>query len=174
MVAAAEERRVRLAPPSPARTNRAGLFYSIRERQRPANERNKRKAAHGEGDLNVSGWPLRNEAGHQTKATIIVVFVAFCPPAVDVICMITSRQVRAARALLGWTQETLADKALVALTALKRFESESGLQVREDTRDRVRAALEASGVMFLVSERGEGVMLVRKPEVARKAARRRT
>jgi DNA-binding XRE family transcriptional regulator len=40
--------------------------------------------------------------------------------------MITSRQVRAARALLGWTQEMLADKALVALTALKRLESESG------------------------------------------------
>jgi transcriptional regulator with XRE-family HTH domain len=31
--------------------------------------------------------------------------------------MITYRQVRAARALLGWTQELLADKALVALTA---------------------------------------------------------
>ena len=88
--------------------------------------------------------------------------------------MITSRQVRAARALLGWTQETLADKALVALTALKRFESENGLQVREDTRDRVRAALEASGIMFLVSERGEGVMLVHNPDVARKRVRRRT
>jgi len=37
--------------------------------------------------------------------------------------MITSRQVRAARALLGWSQELLADKALVALTALKRLES---------------------------------------------------
>jgi len=46
--------------------------------------------------------------------------------------------------------------------------------VREDTRDRVRAALEASGIMFLLSERGEGVMLVRKSEVARKPARRRT
>ena len=88
--------------------------------------------------------------------------------------MITSRQVRAARALLGWTQETLADKALVALTALKRFESENGLQVREDTRDRVRATLEASGIIFLVSERGEGVMLVRNQEAGRKAVRRRT
>ena len=36
--------------------------------------------------------------------------------------MITSRQVRAARALLGWTQEMLTDKALVALTALKHLE----------------------------------------------------
>ena len=88
--------------------------------------------------------------------------------------MITSRQVRAARALLGWTQETLADKALVALTALKRFESESGLQVREDTCDRIRAALEASGIIFLVSERGEGVMLVHSPSAARKTVRKRT
>jgi len=53
--------------------------------------------------------------------------------------MITSRQVRAARALLGWTQEMLADKALVALTALKRLESDP-LKVREDTRHRVASA----------------------------------
>ena len=74
--------------------------------------------------------------------------------------MITSRQVRAARALLGWTQEILADEALVALTALKRLESDR-LQVREDTRDQVRRALETAGIVFLSSERGEGVMLVR-------------
>jgi ribosome-binding protein aMBF1 (putative translation factor) len=74
--------------------------------------------------------------------------------------MITSRQVRAARALLGWTQEMLADKALVALTALKRLESDR-LQVRADTRDQVRRALEAAGIVFLSSGRGEGVMLVR-------------
>ncbi|WP_298853102.1 helix-turn-helix domain-containing protein, partial [uncultured Sphingomonas sp.] len=51
--------------------------------------------------------------------------------------MITSRQVRAARALLGWTQEMLADEALVALTALKRLESANDLPVREDTRHQV-------------------------------------
>jgi ribosome-binding protein aMBF1 (putative translation factor) len=62
--------------------------------------------------------------------------------------MITSRQVRAARALPGWTQEMLADKALVALTALKRLESESGLKVREDTRRQVRRALEKAGIVF--------------------------
>lgn len=45
--------------------------------------------------------------------------------------MITARQSRAARALLGWTQETLADKARVSLTALKRLESDSGLGVYE-------------------------------------------
>jgi transcriptional regulator with XRE-family HTH domain len=75
--------------------------------------------------------------------------------------MITSRQVRAARALLGWTQEMLADKALVALTALKRLESANDLPVREDTRHQAVKALEAAGIVFFDSERGEGVMLVR-------------
>jgi transcriptional regulator with XRE-family HTH domain len=75
--------------------------------------------------------------------------------------MITSRQVRAARALLNWTQEMLADEALVALTALKRLESENNLPVREDTRHQVVKALEGAGIVFLDSERGEGIMLVR-------------
>jgi transcriptional regulator with XRE-family HTH domain len=74
--------------------------------------------------------------------------------------MITPRQVRAARALLGWTQEILADKALVALTALKRLESENELPVREDTRHQVVKALEAAGIVFLDSDRGQGVLLV--------------
>jgi len=74
--------------------------------------------------------------------------------------MITSRQVRAARALLGWTQETLADKALIALTALKRLESENNSPVREDTRHQVVKALEAAGIVFLDSDRGQGILLV--------------
>ena len=55
----------------------------------------------------------------------------------------------------------LADEALVALTALKRLESVSDLPVREDPRHQVVKALEAAGIVFLDSERGEGVMLVR-------------
>jgi hypothetical protein len=74
--------------------------------------------------------------------------------------MITGRQVRAARALLNWKQEMLAEKALVALTALKRMESERGLPVHESTRDQVRRALETAGVLFIDSDRGRGVMLL--------------
>jgi len=74
--------------------------------------------------------------------------------------MITARQSRAARALLGWTQETLADRAQVALTALKRLESESGLDVYETTRDQVRRALEAAGIVLLSTDKGQGVLLV--------------
>ena len=77
--------------------------------------------------------------------------------------MITGRQVRAARALLFWTQEMLAEKALVALTALKRLESERELPVHDTTRDLVRRALENAGVLFVESDRGRGVMLLNEP-----------
>jgi transcriptional regulator with XRE-family HTH domain len=73
--------------------------------------------------------------------------------------MNTSRQSRAARALLGWTQETLADKARISLTALKRLESESGLEVYETTRDQVRRAFEAAGIVLLSTDKGQGVLL---------------
>jgi len=73
--------------------------------------------------------------------------------------MITARQSRAARALLGWTQETLADEARTSLTALKRLESESGLEVYETTRDQVRRAFEAAGIVLLSTDKGQGVLL---------------
>jgi len=73
--------------------------------------------------------------------------------------MITARQSRAARALLGWTQQTLADKALVSLTALKRLESERDLQVYESTEDQVRRVFEDAGITFVHLEKGEGVLL---------------
>ena len=76
--------------------------------------------------------------------------------------MITGRQIRAARALLNWTQEMLAEKAVVALTALKRLESERGLPVHETTGDQVRRALEAAGILFIESDRGRGVMLLKE------------
>jgi hypothetical protein len=81
--------------------------------------------------------------------------------------MITGRQIRAARALLHWKQEMLAEKALVALTALKRLESERGLGVHESTRDQVRRALEKSGVIFIDTDQGHGVMLQRKTAIRR-------
>jgi len=78
--------------------------------------------------------------------------------------MITARQSRAARALLGWTQETLADKARTSLTALKRLESDNGLEVYESTRDQVRRAFEAAGIVLLSTDKGEGVLLLHERE----------
>lgn len=82
--------------------------------------------------------------------------------------MITARQSRAARALLGWTQETLADKARVSLTALKRLESANRLEVFESTRDDVRRALEAAGIVLLSTDKGEGVLLLHEGSNARR------
>lgn len=78
--------------------------------------------------------------------------------------MISARQVRAARALLGWTQETLAEKALVSLTALKRLESHSDLGVHETTRVQVQRSLATAGIVFIASDQGRGVLLVERPE----------
>ena len=43
----------------------------------------------------------------------------------------------------------------VALTVLKRFES-NRLNVRDNTRDQMRRALESAGILFIGSARGEG------------------
>lgn len=82
--------------------------------------------------------------------------------------MITSRQTRAARALLGWSQEMLADKAKVSLTALKRMESAMGLRVFESTSDQVRRALESEGIAFINSGRNEGVIIVDGQETTKR------
>jgi aryl-alcohol dehydrogenase-like predicted oxidoreductase len=77
-------------------------------------------------------------------------------------------------ALLNWTQEMLAEKALVALTALKRLESERGLGVHEGTTDQVRRALEAAGILFIESGQGRGAcFLTRLPIQTRQARVRR-
>lgn len=82
--------------------------------------------------------------------------------------MITARQTRAAHALLGWSQEVLADRAKVSLTALKRMESATGLRVFESTSDQVRRALEAEGIAFINSGHNEGVMIVDEQEPAKR------
>jgi len=76
-----------------------------------------------------------------------------------VIFMITSRQIRAARALLGWSQERLADKAIVSLNALARLEK-GGVDSRVSTVLAIQKALAKAGVEFLdADQKGEGVRL---------------
>ena len=71
-------------------------------------------------------------------------------------------QLRAARALLGWSQERLAEASAVSIPTIKRLEPGEGLvQTRVDTLDKLRRALEAAGVEF--TNGGEpGVKLRRK------------
>ena len=73
--------------------------------------------------------------------------------------MITPRQIRAARALLGWSQQQLADKAIVSLNAVTRMEK-GKVDSRLSTLGAIEKALVKAGVEFLpAGERGEGVRL---------------
>ena len=61
-------------------------------------------------------------------------------------------QWRAARALIGWSQEELAGKIGVARLTIKRLESGSQF-VSDEIRERAKAALEAAGVEFTDGKR---------------------
>ena len=68
---------------------------------------------------------------------------------------ITIEQIRAARALLGWSQTELAERAGLSLPTVKRVEINSGLRVSLEARQRLRVALEEGGVEF-IDENGGG------------------
>jgi transcriptional regulator with XRE-family HTH domain len=69
--------------------------------------------------------------------------------------MVTSAQSRAARGLLDWTQQDLADRAGVSIVTVRQLEA--GLsQPRRATLDVIRRALEAGGVKFIDGNGGGG------------------
>jgi transcriptional regulator with XRE-family HTH domain len=76
--------------------------------------------------------------------------------------MITSAQCRAARGLLGWNQQTLADHAGVGMMTVHQLERD-GSQPRRATQDVVRRALEAAGVEFIDENGGGAGVRLRKP-----------
>jgi transcriptional regulator with XRE-family HTH domain len=73
--------------------------------------------------------------------------------------MIEAAQVRAARALIGWSRAQLADKAGVPVSHVESFETRAS----EEPPDRMRAALEAAGVVFIPKD-GHGGIGVRLRE----------
>jgi predicted transcriptional regulator len=77
--------------------------------------------------------------------------------------MLTPEQLRAARALVGWSREMLADKADVSAETVKRFEFR-GSDPKLSTLNKWRRALEQAGVEFIDDgahsyEGGPGVRL---------------
>lgn len=67
--------------------------------------------------------------------------------------MISGAQIRAARALLGWSQDALAEAAGVSSLSVKRLETGSAA-VSDDLRAKAVAALEAAGVAFVARNGG--------------------
>jgi predicted transcriptional regulator len=73
--------------------------------------------------------------------------------------MITGSQIRAARALLGWSQQMLADKALLSQTAILKLENQSA-DTRSSTIAKVLKSLEEAGIDFIHRSDGAlGVLL---------------
>jgi len=68
--------------------------------------------------------------------------------------MITPEQCRAARGLMGWSQNELANRARVGIVTVHQLEAASG-QPRPATLDVIRRAFEAAGVEF-IDENGGG------------------
>jgi transcriptional regulator with XRE-family HTH domain len=79
--------------------------------------------------------------------------------------MITSAQCRAARGLIGWSQQDLAKSAGVGTVAVHQLESGRS-QPRRATLDVVRRALEAAGVQFIDENGGGAGVRLRKPDRA--------
>jgi transcriptional regulator with XRE-family HTH domain len=78
------------------------------------------------------------------------------------ILKVSIRQIKAARALLGWSQEELAQKAGVSLPTIKRLEAKDGeLGGRADTSYKIRVALESAGVEFTNGDH-PGVRLLKR------------
>ncbi|WP_112663503.1 helix-turn-helix transcriptional regulator [Microvirga flavescens] len=70
--------------------------------------------------------------------------------------MVTVRQVKAARAMLGWSQDQLAAASGISKPTIARLETSDGeIGGYTGTRDKLIAALEAAGVIF-IAENGEG------------------
>ena len=76
--------------------------------------------------------------------------------------MITSAQCRAARGLVGWSQQELAKNAGVGTVAIHQLESGTS-QPRRATLDVVRRALEGAGVEFIDENGGGPGVRLRKP-----------
>lgn len=89
----------------------------------------------------------------------ITLYVAICDRVRFLIAVISARQIRAARALLGWSQQQLADKAIISLNAVARLEK-GVVDSRVSTVQAIEATLSKAGVEFISrNEKGEGVRL---------------
>jgi transcriptional regulator with XRE-family HTH domain len=70
--------------------------------------------------------------------------------------MIDHRQSRAARSLIGWSQQKLANSAGVALATIQFFETDKRAPIANNL-TAIRRALEDAGVEFIPAKSGKGV-----------------
>jgi transcriptional regulator with XRE-family HTH domain len=76
--------------------------------------------------------------------------------------MVEAAQVRAARALIGWSQTKLAETAGVSPSIVERFEAGAPEPIADEAVAKMRAALEAAGVVFIPKNGGGAGVRMRK------------
>jgi predicted transcriptional regulator len=85
------------------------------------------------------------------------------------ILKVSIRQLKAARALIGWSQEELASAADVSLPTIKRLEATEGwLAGRQTTAHNIRSALEKAGIEFIAENGGGPGVRLRKRQRLKK------
>ena len=78
---------------------------------------------------------------------------------------LTDRQLRAARALLGWSAQQLADASKAGVATIRRVEPNDGpVNMTASTMAAVQRALEAAGVEFIAENGGGAGVRMRKAE----------
>lgn len=80
--------------------------------------------------------------------------------------MIDAAQIRAARALIEWKQQELADKAGLSFATIQRMESLGTGRSSAANVDAVTKALEAAGVQFIAENGGGAGVRLAKPKGA--------
>lgn len=70
--------------------------------------------------------------------------------------MFKPSQIRAARALVGWSQTDVATAAGLSVPTIKRAEADGGIRVSEDAMLAIANALKKAGVEF-IAENGGGL-----------------
>lgn len=84
------------------------------------------------------------------------------------ILKVSIRQIKAARALLAWSQEQLAAAADVSIPTIKRLEAQDGpLGGRSETGTKIRSAFESAGVEFIEEDGGGPGVRLRKRTLKR-------
>jgi transcriptional regulator with XRE-family HTH domain len=77
--------------------------------------------------------------------------------------LVITRQIKAARSLIGWEQHELARSSGVAISTVRRLESLNGaIGARRRTIEKIRAAFEEAGIEF-IGDPNPGVCLCSKP-----------
>ena len=77
--------------------------------------------------------------------------------------MFSPSQIRAARALVGWSQTDVANAAALSVPTVKRAEADGGIRVSDDAVLAIADALKKAGIEFIAENGGGPGVRLRKP-----------